>query len=89
MAHRYWGLAEIVRDIAAILVSHEAMASAVALASCSKALEEPAHGEVWRSLSSLVPLIKSFPPDVWELEEKHLASTTSGLSYGCLVTAFG
>ena len=83
MAHRCWGLAEIVRAIAANLVSRKAMASAVALASCSKNLEEPALGEVWRSLSSLVPLIKTFPPDVWELEDNLLASITSGLSYGC------
>jgi hypothetical protein len=65
MAHTYWALAEIVSAIAAHLVSDEAKASAVALACGSRSLEEPALGEVWRSLSSLAPLIKSFPPEAW------------------------
>ena len=66
MAHRCWAVDEIVRAIVANLVRDEKRASAVALASCSKSLEEPALGEVWRSLSSLAPLVKCFPPDVWE-----------------------
>jgi len=78
MAHRCWGLDEIVRAIAESLVSDNARASAVSLASCSKSLEEPALGEVWRSLSSLAPLVKSFPPEVWEVKDEKLASITTG-----------
>lgn len=78
MAHRCWALDEIVRVIAAILVSDKARTSAVALASCSKSLEEPALGEVWRSLTGLVPLVKCFPPEVWEIKDEKLASTTTG-----------
>ena len=79
MAHKCWGLDEIVRDIAACLVSDQARASAVSLAICSKSLEEPALGEVWRSLSSLAPLVKCFPPEVWEAKDEKLASTTTSV----------
>ena len=78
MAHRCWTLDEIVRVIAANLVSDGARASAIALASCSKSLEEPALREVWRSLSSLAPLVKCFPPEVWEVTNERLASATMG-----------
>ena len=79
MAHRCWGLDEIVRAIAASLVSDKARASAVSLASCSKSLEEPALGEVWRNLSSLAPLVKCFPPEVWEVKDEKLVSTIDGV----------
>jgi hypothetical protein len=79
MAHRCWALDEIVRVIAANLVLDKANASAVSLANCSKSLEEPALSEVWRSLSSLAPLVKSFPPEVWEIREEKLASTAMDL----------
>jgi hypothetical protein len=44
-------------------------------------LEEPALGEVWRSLSSLAPLVKCFPPEVWGFQgkERKLASTPMSL----------
>jgi len=85
MAHRCWGLDEIVRAIAESLVSDlKARASAVSLASCSKSLEEPALGEVWRNLSSLAPLVKCFPPEVWEVKEEKLASTMT--EFGSRVT---
>lgn len=76
MAHRCWRLDEIVRTIAANLVLDKAKASAVSLASCSKSLEEHALGEVWRSLSSLAPLVKCFPPDAWETRDEKLASVS-------------
>lgn len=83
MAHRCWALDEIVRAIAANLVTNWATASAVALACCSKSFEEPALGEIWRRLTfldGLDPLIKCFPPEVWEIrgEDRKLASTTMG-----------
>lgn len=77
MAHRCWGLDEIVRAIAANLVLDKAKTSAVSLASCSKSLEEPALGEVWRSLSSLAPLVKCFPPEVWETRDEKLVSVST------------
>jgi len=78
MAHRCWAVDEIVRAIVAILVRDQKKASAVALASCSKSFEELALGEIWRRVSSLVPLIKCLPPEVWEFrnKERKLASTT-------------
>ena len=79
MAHRCWALDEIVRVIAANLVSDKAGASAVSLASCSKSLEEPSLGEIWRSLSGLAPLVRCFPPEVWEVKGEKLVSTTTGL----------
>lgn len=79
MTHRCWELDEIIRAIAAHLVFDKARASAVSLASCSKSLEEPALGEVWRGLSSLTPLVKCFPPEVWEIRDEILASTGTHL----------
>ena len=75
MPHRCWALDEIVRAITANLVASEAKSSAVSLASCSKSLEESALGEVWRHLSSLAPLVKCFPPDIWETRDEKLVST--------------
>lgn len=79
MAHRCWAINKIVRAIVAILVRDRKKASAVALASCSKSLEEPALGEIWLRVSSLMTLVKCFPPDVWEFrdEERTPASTTT------------
>ena len=81
MAHSYWGLPEIVRAIAANLVSDKAKGSAVALASCCKSLEEPALGEVWRSLSNLAPLVTCYPLEIWDFEvvENLVVSTTRRL----------
>ena len=78
MAHRCWEFDEIVGSIASHLVSDEARASAVSLASCSKSLEESVLGEVWRSLSSLAPLVKYFPPEVWEVDNGRLVSIPAG-----------
>ena len=75
MANSCLGLNEIVTSIAAILVSDKATASAVAFARCSRSLEEPVLCEVWRCLSSLEPLIKCFPPEVWEYKNGELASS--------------
>ena len=81
MAHRCWSFDEIVTAIAANLVTDRAKASAVALASCSKSLQEPALGEVWRSLHGLVPLVQCFPPEIWKVlvKENKLASIKTGL----------
>jgi len=78
MAHRCWSFDEIVRAIAANLVADRAKASAVALASCSKSLQQPALGEVWRSLCSLAPLVLCFPPKIWKVRENKLASINNG-----------
>ena len=77
MAHRCWAVNDIVSLIIENLVRDNGRASAVALANCSKSLEEPALREVWRMLDSLVPLVKCFPPEVWEIrgKERKLAST--------------
>ena len=77
MAHGSLGPNEIVTLIAANLVSDKATASAVALARCARSLEEPVLCEVWRTLSSLTPLVKCFPPELWEIRDGKLASTTT------------
>jgi long-subunit acyl-CoA synthetase (AMP-forming) len=74
MAHRIWAVYEIVGEIASILVYDRQRKSAVALAMCSKSLEDPALAKVWRNLSSLSPLVRCFPPDIWEVIEGKLAS---------------
>lgn len=76
MAHSIWALNEIVNSIAANLVIDRATVDAVALASCCSSFVEPVLCEVWRSLSSLAPLVKCFPPEIWEIKDGKLASST-------------
>ena len=59
---------EIIRAIAEELVELEAMATAVALASSCKTLEDPVLEELWRTQDRLLPLLKSFPSDAWKIE---------------------
>ncbi len=76
MAHKCWALDEIVRTIVANLVADRARASAVALASCSKSIEEAALKEVWRNPPNLAPLVKCFLPEAALGLDRNLASIT-------------
>jgi hypothetical protein len=72
--HACLSIYEIIRIIARELVALEAKATAVALASSCKSLEDPVLGESWRTQDRLLPLLKSFPGDAWKVEEGRFVS---------------
>ena len=67
---------EIVRLIARELVTSEGKGTAVALACCCKSFEDPVLDALWVKQGRLLPLLKSFPRDVW----KEGSCTVSGLA---------
>ena len=63
--HACLNVDEIVRLIADELVASPLDATAVALACCCKNFEDPVLDALWTKQSQLLPLLKSFPGDVW------------------------
>ena len=63
--HACLNVDEIVRLIACELVVSEAKATAVSLACCHKAFEDPILDALWETQDELLPLLKSLPGDVW------------------------
>jgi len=63
--HACLNVDEIVWLIACELVASKAKASAVALACCHKAFEDPVLDALWEIQGGLLPLPKSLPGDVW------------------------
>jgi hypothetical protein len=64
--HRCLNVDEIVRPIACELVASGGKATAVGLACCCKSFEDPALDALWAEQDSLLPLLKTFPGDVWK-----------------------
>ena len=65
---------EILRLLACKLVESEAKTTAVSFACCCKDFEDPVLDALWESQDRLLPLLKSFPGDVWELEAGRFVS---------------
>ena len=63
--HACLNVDEIVRLIACELVASRGIATAVALACCCKSFEDPALDALWVKQDRLLPLLKTFPGDVW------------------------
>ena len=57
---------EIVRFIACELITSRAKATAAALAGCRKGFEDPVLDALWETQEELLPLLKTFPGDVWK-----------------------
>ena len=66
MSHRALVVDEILREVTA-RVARMHPPAAVALACCSKFFEEPALSALWKIQDDLPTLIKTLPPDCWEL----------------------
>ena len=64
--HACLNVDEIVRLIAGELVASGGRATAVALACCCKSFEGPVLDALWETQHGLLPLIESFPEDVWD-----------------------
>ena len=63
--HACLNVDEILRLIACELVGSARDATAVALACCCKGFEDLVLDELWVVQDGLLPLLKSFPGDVW------------------------
>ena len=66
MAHRVLAIDEILREVASCVTDIHP-STTVALACCAKSFEEPALNELWKIQDELPTLIKTLPPDCWEL----------------------
>ena len=66
MPHRVLGIDEILREVASRVVDRDPP-TAVSLACCTKSFEEPALRALWKTQTELTILIKTFPPDCWEV----------------------
>ena len=78
---------EIVRLIARELVASGGNATAVALACCSRNFEDPVLDALWVEQTRLLPLLKSFPGDVWN-EDRCTVSTRIASEYRSMTRAF-
>ena len=63
--HACLNVDEILRLIVCELIESEAKASAAALACCRKSFEDPVLDVLWEAQDGPLPLLKSFPADVW------------------------
>jgi len=72
--HSCLSVDEILRLFACELVASEAKATAVALACCRKSFEDPVLDALWETQNQLAPLLKCFPPGVWEQEDGSIVS---------------
>ena len=66
MPHRALLVDEILRDVTA-RVARVNPPTAIALACCARFLEEPTLSALWKFQDALPILIKTLPPDSWEL----------------------
>lgn len=67
--HACLGVDEILRIIACELTASKAKATAAALACCCKSFEDPILDTLWETQDRLLPLLKSFPGEVWDGDE--------------------
>ena len=65
---------EILRLLARELVESE-KATVLSLACCCKSFEDPMLEALWETQDELLPLLKSFPEDVWKVEGRHFVSS--------------
>ena len=66
MPHRALAVDEILREIIAHVVDIHPP-TAISLACCAKSFKEPALSALWRIQDGLLTLIKTLPPDSWEV----------------------
>ena len=75
--HACLNVDEIVRLIASELVGSRGKRAAVALACCRKSFEDPVLDALWAEQDELLPLLKSFPGDVWGEGESTVSVPTT------------
>jgi len=82
--HSCLNVDEVLRLLARILVASEAKGTAVALARCCKTFKEPVLDVLWETQNHLTPLLKCFPPDVWEEKDGRFVSPSMALIFSTL-----
>ena len=75
--HACLNVDEILRPIAYELVGSDGNGSAVALACCRKSFEDPVLDALWETQDRLLPLLKTFPGDVWNDSEYTVSTATT------------
>ena len=68
---------EILRLIAREVVAYKGGASAVALACCCKGFEDLVLDTLWETQLGLIPLLNTFPEDVWNKGECTVRTQTT------------
>jgi len=71
--HPCLNVEEILRLLTCGLVALEAKATGAPFACCCKGFEDPVLDVLWESQDRLVPLLKCFPQEVWEGEDRSFA----------------
>jgi len=72
--HPCLGVDEVLRLLACELVASGAKATAVSLARCCKGFADPVLDALWETQERLLPLLKSFPTDVWRVDSGRFVS---------------
>ena len=85
--HACLNVDEILRPIAHELVASGGRAAAVALACCRKGFEDPVLDVLWETQDRLLPLLKTFPGDVWN-EGGCTVSTLTACFFSLFLTIF-
>ena len=73
MTHRTLAVDEILREIIDRVIDIHPP-TAVSLACCAKSFEEPALSALWKTQKELPVLIRTLPPDSWDLRPKTIRS---------------
>ena len=79
--HACLNVDEILRPIAYELVGSDGNGSAVALACCCKSFEDPVLDALWVEQDRLLPLLKTFPRDVWKWGGFTVSTLTTCFSF--------
>ena len=79
--HWFWEIDEMVCLLVTILkIRHRALASAIALACCSKRLADTVLEPLWEEIRGLHWLMRCLPPDTWEMRDREFVSSTCPVS---------
>ena len=77
--HACLNVDEIVRVIGHELVASSGKGSGISLACCRKSSEDPVLDELWGEQEFLLPLLRSFPDDVWKEARCSVSGSTTWL----------
>jgi len=79
--HACLNVDEIVRLVALELVAFGGEATAVCLACCRKSFEDPVLDVLWAKQVLLLPLLKTFPGDIWKEAGCSVSASTTCLCF--------
>ena len=86
--HACLNVDEIVRLIAHELVASSGEGTAASLACCCRGFEDPVLDALWAEQKFLLPLLESFPGDVWKEGGYSVSAPTTCLFFLSLIIRF-